>query len=78
VREHVAEQVDRARGLFAETRDVPAEASVRTGMRLARAVYERVLDRVERHGFDVLGRRADLAPWEMAHAAARGLRAPAP
>jgi phytoene/squalene synthetase len=44
-------------------------------MRMARAVYERVLDRVEREGFDVLRRRAALAPWEVARAAAGGLRA---
>ena len=31
-------------------------------MRLARAIYERVLDRVERIGFDVLGRRTALGP----------------
>ncbi len=42
--------------------------------RAARAVYERVLDRVEREGFDVLCRRAALAPWEVARAAAGGLR----
>jgi hypothetical protein len=42
-------------------------------MRLARAVYVRVLDRVEAIGFDVLGRRTDLAPWESGPAAARGL-----
>ncbi len=74
VRHRVAEQVERARALFADTRDVPAEPNVRTGMRLARAVYERVLDRVERLDFDVLSRRAALAPWELASAAARGLR----
>jgi phytoene synthase len=55
-RERVARQVDRARGLFRETRAVDAEVSgrVRHGMCLARLVYGRVLDRVERAGFDVL------------------------
>ena len=40
---------------------------------MARAVYLRVLDRVERIGFDVLGRRAGLAPWEVGPAAVRSL-----
>jgi 15-cis-phytoene synthase len=55
-RERVARQVDRARGLFRETRGVDAEVPgrVRHGMCLARLVYGRVLDRVERAGFDVL------------------------
>ena len=55
-RERVARQVDRARGLFRETRAVDAEVSgrVRHGMCLARLVYGRVLDRVERANFDVL------------------------
>jgi 15-cis-phytoene synthase len=74
VRGRVAEEVGRARALFAETEDVPAEPTVRAGMRLARSVYERVLDRVERLEFDVLRRRAGLAPWELARAAVNGLR----
>ena len=55
-RERVARQVDRARALFRETRAVDAEVPgrVRHGMSLARLVYGRVLDRVERAGFDVL------------------------
>ena len=62
----VAEEVSRARALFGETVAVDAalDPSVRPGMRVARRVYGRVLDRVERIGFDVLGRRARLAPWE--------------
>ncbi|HEX8086049.1 MAG TPA: phytoene/squalene synthase family protein [Solirubrobacteraceae bacterium] len=69
----VAEEVERARALFAETAEVPqlCDPSVRRGMRMARSVYERVLDRVERLGFDVLGRRADLPPWEVARAVLR-------
>jgi phytoene synthase len=72
----VAEEVDRALALFAATTTTPelCAASVRPGMRLARAVYERVLDRVERLGFDVLGRRAALAPWELARAVGAGWR----
>ena len=57
-------------------REVPqaCDRAVRPGMRLALAVYERVLDRVEAVGFDVLGSRASLAPWEVARAAMGGLR----
>ena len=46
---------------------------MRPGVRVARGVYGRVLDRVERNGFDVVGRRAGLAPWEGARAAAGAL-----
>ena len=55
-RERVARQVDRARAMFQETRGVDAEVPgrVRHGMCLARMVYGRVLDRVERSGYDVL------------------------
>jgi len=55
-RERVAHQVDRARAMFRDTRGVDAavEGRVRHGMRLARAVYWRVLDRVERANYDVL------------------------
>lgn len=73
VRERVAAEVSRARGLFAATEDVAerCDRAVRPGMRLARAVYRQVLDRVERLGFDVVGRRADLPPWEVARAVLR-------
>jgi phytoene/squalene synthetase len=40
-------------------------------MRLARSVYARVLDRVEASGYDVVARRTNLAPWEMAEAMRR-------
>jgi 15-cis-phytoene synthase len=75
LRELVAREVGRARARFADTKAAVDAAlpSVRPGMRLARAVYVRVLDRIESIGFDVLGRRAGLAPWESAPAAARGL-----
>jgi 15-cis-phytoene synthase len=55
-RERVARQVDRARAMFHDTRGVDAEVPgrVRHGMCLARTVYGRVLDRVERAGYDVL------------------------
>jgi phytoene synthase len=72
-RERVAGEVSRARSLFAETADVAASLrpGIRRGVRVARAVYARVLDRVERNGFDVLGARARLRPWEAAAAAVR-------
>jgi 15-cis-phytoene synthase len=75
LREQVAREVGRARALFAETAGVASALapSMRTGVRLARAVYGRVLDRVERNGFDVLGRRASLPPWEATGAVAGAL-----
>jgi 15-cis-phytoene synthase len=75
LREHVAGEVARARALFADTAAVaPALApSMRAGVQLARAVYARVLDRIERNDFDVLARRVRLAPWEATGAAARAL-----
>lgn len=66
LREHVAGQVDRARALFREV-DVAALAlpiAFRPGVRVARAVYLRVLDRVERQGYDVITRTGSLRPWE--------------
>ncbi len=64
-------EVERARTLFTEAGAVADHLSpaVRPGMRVARRVYERVLTRVERIGFDVVGRRARLAPWEAGVAA---------
>lgn len=75
-RARVAEQVSAARALFAATADVPerCDRAVRSGMRLARAVYGRVLDRCETLGYDVLGGRTALRPWQLAAAAAGGLR----
>jgi len=74
-RNHVARHVARARRLFADSAGVEAllAPSMRTGVRLARGIYGRVLDRVERNGFDVLGRRARLAPWEAPGAVAGAL-----
>ncbi len=73
-RERVAEEVARARALFADTAGAPAQCvpGVRSGMRLARSVYERVLDRVEQLGFDVVAGGAALRPWQVAAAAVRG------
>jgi phytoene synthase len=66
-RERVACETTRARGLFADTRSVigAVHPEMRTAMRLAAAVYERVLDRVEGIGFDVLARRTALGPLEI-------------
>jgi phytoene synthase len=72
----VAQEVRRARALFAETEPAitAAPASVRGGVRFAVAVYQRVLDRVERIDFDVLGRRAGVRPWQLPGAALGALR----
>ncbi len=76
-RSMLALQVDRARELFRQ--GAPAlgavEPRVRPGMRMARGVYVRVLDRVERLDYDVLTRSAGLRPWETAGAAMGSLRA---
>ncbi len=72
----LALEVRRARALFAEAEPAIAAApgSVRTGVRFAVAVYLRVLDRVERIEFDVLGRRAGVRPWQLPGAALGALR----
>ena len=69
LRERIAQEVARARGLFAETAGLAFAPGMRNGVRMARAVYARVLDRVEGNGYDVLGARARLRPWEAARAA---------
>jgi phytoene synthase len=71
LRERIAQEVGRARALFAETAGVALEPGVRHGVRMARAVYTQVLDRVERNGYDVLGARVRLRPWEAVRAALR-------
>jgi 15-cis-phytoene synthase len=72
----VASEVERARALFASTDEAieGMPAAVLPGIRLARAVYRGVLDRVERLEFDVLGRRAALSPWEVGWTAMGALR----
>ncbi|MEV4420610.1 phytoene/squalene synthase family protein [Patulibacter sp. NPDC049589] len=76
LRGRVADDVDRARRLFAETTDVEdhVPASMRRGMRLARAVYGRVLDRVESLGYDVLSGRTALGPRDLGPVLATALR----
>jgi phytoene synthase len=73
LRDAVGEQVERARGMFEQTAEAPERChpAMRRGMRLARAVYGGVLDRVEEGGYDVVGRRTSLAPWELAEAVVR-------
>jgi 15-cis-phytoene synthase len=73
LRERVANEVARARALFAETAGVAATTGprLRRGIRVARAVYARVLDRVERGGYDVFGARMRVAPGETGGAAPR-------
>ena len=77
LREHVAEQVAAARSLFEETAGLEGTvpAPVRPGIRIARAAYTAVLDRVERNGYDVVGRSARLRPWDAVRAVSRARRA---
>jgi phytoene synthase len=72
----LAFEVRRARGLFADAEPAitAAPGSVRTGVRFAVAVYLRVLDRVERIDFDVLGRRTGVRAWQLPGAAIGALR----
>jgi phytoene synthase len=62
--------------MFAEAEPAMSAApgSVRSGIRFAVGVYLRVLDRVERIDFDVLGRRAGVRPWQLPGAALGALR----
>ena len=64
MRERIAQEVARARGLFAETAGVALALApgMRRGVRMARAVYASVLDRVEGNGYDVLGGAGAPAP----------------
>ena len=72
LRELVASEVRVARGLFAETAPALAAAipSARRGIGLARAVYWAVLDRIERNGYDVLGRSSRPRLFDFARVAA--------
>jgi phytoene synthase len=72
----LAHEVRRARRLFTEAEPAiaAAPASVRGGVRFAVGVYMRVLDRVERIDFDVLGRRAGVRAWQLPGAAIGALR----
>jgi phytoene synthase len=72
----LAHEVVRARRLFASAAPAvaAAPASVRPGIRIAIAVYERVLDRVEAARFDVLARRPGLRAWHVPGALVGALR----
>ncbi len=72
----VEHEVGRARRLFAAAAPavIAAPAAVRPGIRLACAVYESVLDRVEAAGYDVLGRRMGVRLWRLPMVAAGALR----
>lgn len=73
----LAFEVARARRLFAESAPaIPSVTpSVRPGMRLARSLYLRLLDRIEAVDFDVLARRPRVAPSQFGWAAVSALRA---
>jgi phytoene synthase len=75
LRELVAGEVRRARELFVETAPALSEAipSCARGIRLAHGIYIAVLDRIERNGFDVLGRATRPRTLAMARAAMRAL-----
>ena len=72
----VAQQVARARALFAvaEPAVAAAPASVRNGIRLACAAYGRILDRAEAAGGDVLGRRLGVRALDLPRLLAAGRR----
>lgn len=72
----LALEVERARALFAEGSLAldAVQPRVRPGMRMARAVYVRVLDRVERLDYDVLRSKAGLPPWEAGRVVLGSLR----
>jgi len=72
----LAHEVRRARALFAASEPAIAAApgSVRSGVRFAVGIYLRVLVRVERIDFDVLGRRAGVRAWQVPGAALGALR----
>jgi phytoene synthase len=76
VRALVAQQVGRARALFAAAEPAVAAApgSVRSGIRMACAAYGRILDRAEAAGYDVLARRVGLRPWHLPAILLRGRR----
>jgi 15-cis-phytoene synthase len=71
----LAQEVTRARHLFSTTAvlDDVVDPAVLPGVRLARLVYEHVLDRVEALGFDVLKHRVRLPPWQLGAVAVAAL-----
>ena len=73
----LALEVTRARHAFATTSilDDVLDPAIRPGVRLARSVYERVLDRVEALGFDVLRHRVRVPSWQLGVIAVAALTA---
>jgi phytoene synthase len=69
----VAQQVARARALFAAAEPAVAAAprSVRSGVRMACGAYGRVLDRAEAAGGDVLAHRVGVRAWDLPAALVR-------
>jgi 15-cis-phytoene synthase len=67
----VASEVERVRALFAETAPplVASIPSAARGIGFAHGVYAAVLDRIERNGFDVLGRASRPRLWDVARVA---------
>jgi phytoene synthase len=67
LRAMLALEVTRARDMFATTSilDGVLDPAIRPGVRLARSVYERVLDQVEALGFDVLRHRVRVPSWQL-------------
>jgi phytoene synthase len=74
----LAAEVTRARQLFASTAVLHevVHPAVGPGVRIARLVYGRVLDRIEALGFDVLRHRVRVPPWQLGGAAIAALSAP--
>ena len=74
----LAAQVQRARHMFASTAILNEvfHPSTRRGVRLARTVYERVLDRIEALGFDVLRGPVRVPPWQLGGAALSAFATP--
>jgi phytoene synthase len=71
LRRLLASEVMRARQMFRTTAivDQVLHPTVRPGVHLARSIYERILDRVEALGFDVLGDPVRVPSWQLAGAA---------
>ena len=75
----LAGEVSRARRMFASG-TILHEAlhpTTRPGVRLACSVYERVLDRVEALGFDVLSHPVRVPPWQLGAAGVTAVSTPA-
>ncbi|MGO9883144.1 MAG: phytoene/squalene synthase family protein [Solirubrobacteraceae bacterium] len=74
----LAAEVARARQMFATTAFLhdALDPAVCSGVRIARLVYGRILDRVESLGFDVLRHRVRVPPWQLGAVAIAALSTP--